>query len=154
MISGVVEGGIALLVAIFGGIFIFGQLRENARKNEEDIKAIREALTEGQEAMRNLIKEYQEGMNEMLSKGMKDMKEMLDREKNNSHDNLNREIAHLKDLINISSNETREDIKRLEARQDQSNHLREKYALMAASLKSLHKRLDIEPPVLLSDEQD
>lgn len=152
MLSGLIEGGIALAIAVVGASVLVGQMRENSRKNEEDIKSIREALTEGQEVMRELIREYQEGMQEMLTKGMNDMKEMLDREKNNSHDNLNREIAHLKDLINISSNETREDIKRLEARQDQSNHLREKYALMAASLKSLHHRLDLEPPVLIEDD--
>lgn len=152
MLSGLIEGGIALAIAVVGAAVLVGQMRENSRKNEEDIKSIREALTEGQEAMRELIREYQEGMQEMLTKGMNDMKEMLDREKNNSHDNLNREIAHIKDLINISSNETREDIKRLEARQDQSNHLREKYALMAASLKSLHHRLDLEPPVLIEDD--
>lgn len=42
MLSGLIEGGAALFIAIAGGIFIIGQIRENARKNEKDISDIKE----------------------------------------------------------------------------------------------------------------
>ena len=35
--SGVIEGGIALLIALAGAFVLFGQIRENAKRNEEDI---------------------------------------------------------------------------------------------------------------------
>ena len=139
--GGIVEGGAALAVALFGAIFIFGQLKSNAERNAADIDAIK-----------TMMHEYQEDMKALIEKNLADVKTLIDANKENQRDALNREILHIKDMITMTSNETREDIKRLEARQDQANHLREKYALMAASLKSLHHRLDIEPPALLEEE--
>ena len=143
MISGgVLEGGATLIVAIIGGIFIFGQMKSNAERNAADIEVIK-----------NMMHEFQRDMKDMITKNMSDMKELLDTNKENQRDALNREISHIKDMIAMTSNETREDIKRLEMRQDQANHLREKYAILAQSVKSLHKRLDIEPPPLLENDE-
>lgn len=143
MISGgVIEGGATLIVAIIGGIFIFGQMKSNAERNAADIEVIK-----------NMMHEFQRDMKDMITKNMSDMKELLDTNKENQRDALNREISHIKDMIAMTSNETREDIKRLEMRQDQANHLREKYAILAQSVKSLHKRLDIEPPPLLENDE-
>ena len=144
MISGgVIEGGATLIVAILGGIFIFGQMKSNAERNAADIEVIK-----------NMMHDFQKDMKDMITKNMSDMKELLDTNKENQRDALNREISHIKDMIAMTSNETREDIKRLEMRQDQANHLREKYAILAQSVKSLHKRLDIEPPISLHDDNE
>lgn len=141
MISGAVEGGVALLIGIIGAVFIFGQVRENAKRNETDINSIKE-----------MMKEFQESMMELLSRNMSDMKELLDTQKENQRESLEREVSHLKDLISISSAETREDIKRLQVEQKESNNLKTKIAILAQSVKSLHHRLDLDPPVLLDDE--
>ena len=144
MISGgIIEGGATLIVALIGGIFIFGQMKSNAERNAADIEVIK-----------NMMYEFQKDMKDMITKNMSDMKELLDTNKENQRDALNREISHIKDMIAMTSNETREDIKRLEMRQDQANHLREKYAILAQSVKSLHKRLDIEPPISLHDDNE
>ena len=139
--GGIVEGGAALAVALFGAIFIFGQLKSNAERNAADIDAIK-----------TMMHEYQEDMKALIEKNLADVKTLIDANKENQRDALNREILHIKDMITMTSNETREDIKRLEARQDQANHLREKYAILAQSVKSLHHRLDIEPPALLEED--
>lgn len=141
MISGgIIEGGATLIVAIIGGIFIFGQMKSNAERNAADIEGIK-----------TMMHEFQKDMKDMITKNMSDMRELLDANKEHQKESLEREIAHIKDMIAMTSNETREDIKRLEMRQDQANHLREKYAVLAQSVKSLHKRLDIEPPTLLNE---
>ena len=141
MLSGVIEGGAAIIIAIAGGLIIFGQLKSNAERNAKDIDAIKV-----------MMHEFQEDMKDLISKNLKDVKDLIDANKENQRDALNREITHIKDMISMTANETREDIKRLELRQDQANHLREKYATMAASLKALHHRLDLEPPALLEEE--
>lgn len=135
------EGLVALLIGLVTAVFIFGQVKENARKNEQDINTIKEMMST-----------FQESMIELLSKNMADMRDMLDTQKEYQKEALEREISHLKDLIAISSNETRADIQRLQAEQKESNNLKMKLAVLAQSVKSLHHRLDIDPPVLLDDE--
>ena len=142
MISGVIEGGIALLLGIIGGVFIIGQINANAKRNADDIGTIK-----------GMIKDYQENMKAMIEKNMQDTRVLLDTNKEHQREALEREISHIKDLINISSSETREDIKRLEQRQAESNRIKERIALAEASLKSLHKRMDIEPISLKYDEE-
>ena len=142
MLSGVVEGGVAILLGIAGAVYIFGQVKENAKRNEIDIQTIK-----------HMIKEYQENMQNTLAKAMEDMKEMLNAQKEHQREALEREITHLKDIVSMSSAETREDIKRLDQKQSESNKLKERMVLAEASLKSLHHRLDIEPPVLIRDEE-
>ena len=117
------------------------EIKNNAERNAADIKTIK-----------TMIHEYQEDMKGLIEKNLQDVKDMIDTNKENQRDALNREITHIKDMIAMTSSETREDIKRLEIRQDQANHLREKYAILAQSVKSLHHRLDIEPPALLEEE--
>lgn len=143
MISGALEAGVAILIALVGGIYIIGQIKENAKRNQEDIKTIRE-----------MIGQYQEDTKDLIEKMITDMKVLIDENKFHQADSLSRETSHLKDLISINNSEIRADIQRLESRQDQANHLRERFAIMAASLKSLHKRLDLEPPVLLNSEDE
>lgn len=136
------EGLVALLIGLITAVFIFGQVKENARKNEQDINTIKEMMAT-----------FQESMTELLSKNMADMRDLLDTQKEHQKEALEREISHLKDLIAISSNETRADIQRLQAEQKESNNLKMKLAVLAQSVKSLHHRLDIDPPVLLNDEE-
>ena len=141
--TGVVEGGIALLIALAGALVLFGQIKENAKRNEEDIKTIKE-----------MIYEYQESMLSLLTKSIEDMKQLLDREKNNSREAWQNEITHLRELVNINSNETRADIQRLQAEQEKSNNIKMKVALLTSSVKSLHRRLDVDPPIALEDHDN
>ena len=141
MISGVLEGGIALLVAIGTAIFIFGQMRENARKNESDISDIKQ-----------MISEYQKSTQTLLEKSMDDMKELLNANRVNQKEALEREISHVQNLITLTTQEMHDDIRRIEVRLDEINKIREKTALLAASVKSLHHRLDIDLPSHLEDD--
>lgn len=141
MISGVLEGGIALLVAIGTAIFIFGQMRENARKNESDISDIKQ-----------MISDYQKSTQTLLEKSMDDMKELLNANRVNQKEALEREISHVQNLITITTQEMHDDIRRIEVRLDEINKIREKTALLAASVKSLHHRLDIDLPAHLEDD--
>lgn len=140
MISGIVEGGAALLIGIFGGIYIIGQIKENSKKNEEDINDIK-----------MMMAKYQETMQNMLAKAMSDLKTLIDSNKEYGRESLQREITHIKDLLNASSTETREDIKRLEAAQLASNRVKERLAIAENSLRSLHHRLDIDPSLIKND---
>lgn len=141
MISGVLEGGIALLVALATAVFIFGQMKENARKNESDISDIKK-----------MISDYQKNTQELLEKSMNDMKDLLNANRLNQKEALEREIAHVQNLISITSQETHDDIRRIEIRLEEINKIREKTALLAASVKSLHHRLDIELPAHLDED--
>ena len=143
IISGALEAGVALLLGIIGGVYIIGQINANAKRNTEDIEAIK-----------TMIREYQENVKDAITKNMSDMKSLIDASKDQQRDSLNREISHIKDLIAITSNETREDIKRLEARQAESNRVKERLAIAENSLKSLHKRLDVEPHANLHDSEE
>lgn len=143
VLSGAIEGGVALLIAAIGAAIVVGQMKENAKRNERDISTIKE-----------MMKEFQESMMELLSKNMSDMKDLLDTQKENQRESLEREVSHLKDLISISSAETREDIKRLQAEQKESNNLKMKVAVLSQSVKSLHHRLDLDPPILLGDNEE
>lgn len=139
--GGIIEGGATLIVAIFGGIFLFGQLKNNAERNAADIEAIKV-----------MMHEFQEDMKDLISRNLEDVKDLIDANKINQRESLEREISHIKDLLNVSSIETREDIKRLEAAQKESNNLKMKIAVLMQSVKSLHHRLDIDPPALLEEE--
>ena len=142
MISGVIEGAAALVVALVGGIFIFGQVKSNADRNAEDIEAIK-----------TMMRDFQEDMKNLMTKNMEDMKQLIELNKENQRESLEREISHIKDLLNMSSSETRADIQRLESAQRESNNVKMKVAILSQSVKSLHHRLDIEPPALLGDEE-
>ena len=135
MTGGIIEGAAGILVAIFGAIFIFGQVRENAKRNETDINAIKE-----------MIKESQEETKELLRQNMQDVKDMLDEQKEVQNSALSREILHVKDTLNLTINEIRDDIRRLEMNQNENAKLREEVILLRSSVKSLHKRLDVEIP--------
>lgn len=139
--GGIIEGAMALALAIGGGLIIFGQLKSNAERNAKDIEDIK-----------TMIKEYQEDTQDLIAKNMSDVRELIDENKEHQRDNLEREISHIKDLINISNAETRADIQRLENAQKESNSLKMKTAVLAQSLKALHHRLDVEPPALLGDD--
>lgn len=141
--GGLFEGLAAIAIAAAGGLIIIGQLKSNAERNAADIDAIK-----------TMMHEFQEDMRELISKNLADVKQLIELNKENQRDALNREITHIKDMIAMTSSETREDIKRLEIRQDQANRVKERLALAEASLRSLHKRLDIEPPISLHDNND
>lgn len=141
--GGIIEGGAAIIIAGLGCAAIFGQIKTNAERNTRDIEAIK-----------IMIKEYQEATQNLIANNMKDMKNLIDENKFHQKESLEREISHIKDLLNVSSMETREDIKRLEAAQRESNKIKERIALAEASLRSLHKRLDIESPTILRERDD
>lgn len=140
--GGLFEGLAAIAIAVAGGLIIIGQLKSNAERNAADIEAIK-----------TMMHEFQEDMRELISKNLKDVKDLIDTNKIIQNENLNREIAHLKDLINMSNAETRADIQRLELEQKESNNVKMKVAILSQSVKSLHHRLDVEPPALLEDEE-
>lgn len=124
--------GLEILGVIAGGIFLAGRIEATTKANQEAITQLAE-----------LIKQH-----------MKDTKDMIQLSKDYQRETLSREISHIKDLISISNNEMREDIKRLEKAQRESNRVKERLAIAESSLKSLHHRLDIEPPILLEGPKD
>ena len=119
--------GLEILGAIAGGIYLVAKIDATNKSNKESIDALAE----------------------LIKQNMKDTKELLQLNKEQQREALAREIAHLKDLININNNETRADIQRLESAQKSSNLIKERLAIAENSLKSLHHRLDVEPPVNL-----
>ena len=141
--GGIIEGGAALVVALIGGIFIFGQVKSNADRNAADIEAIK-----------TMMHDFQEDMKAMILKNLQDVKDMVASNKENQRESLEREVSHIKDILNMSSMETREDIKRLEAAQRESNKIKERLALAESSLRSLHRRLDLESPINLQDNNN
>ena len=139
--SGMVEGIIALVIAVITAVFIFGQIKENARKNEQDIGDIKD-----------MISDYQKNMQELLEKSMGDMKELLNTNRINQKEALEREIHHVQSLISLTTQEVHEDIRRIETKLEEVNKVREKVALLSQSVRSLHKRLDIEVPSTLEED--
>ena len=130
--------GLEILGMVCGGVYIVGRLEANAKANKE---AIESSVRVNQQAITQLA--------DLFKQNMKDMKDLLQLNKEQQRDALNREISHIKDLISISNTEMREDIKRLQEAQNKANHLQERIALINASVKSLHKRLDLDPPILM-----
>jgi predicted nucleic acid-binding Zn-ribbon protein len=141
--GGLFEGLAAIAIAAAGGLIIIGQLKSNAERNAADIEAIK-----------TMMHEFQEDMRELISKNLADVKQLIELNKENQRDALNREITHIKDMIAMTSSETREDIQRLESAQRESNKIKERLALAESSLRSLHRRLDIEPPINLHGDND
>ena len=64
-----------------------------------------------------------------------------------NHSNLQSEIQRLKEKQSDDIKGLRENLDRLEEKTDQVNHVRERLTIAEASLKSLHKRLDVEPTI-------
>lgn len=128
-----IQSGVELLVAAAGGIYMVGQIKATAEANRQGLETLKKDLTA------------------LVEKNIESMHDLLEASKAHQRENLEREISHLKDLVDITSRETREDIKRLEARQSESNRVKERLALAESSIRSLHKRLDIEPPLELPE---
>ena len=135
MISGFIEGLCALVIAGGGMAVLIGQLKENAKTNKEAIEEIKEMVVKGQEDMKDLIE-----------KNLQDVKDMLDTQKATQDDALAREIGHIKETLDFNIREIRDDIRRLEQNQNENIRLREDLSLLKASVRSLHKRLDLEIP--------
>ena len=135
MVGSLIEGAAAVLIALVGAATIFGQLRENAKANKEAIAEIKEMVEKSQEETRELIRE-----------NMQDMKNALDDQKEDQASALAHEISHVKDTLSITINEIRDDIRRLEMNQNETMRLREDLSVLKASVRSLHKRLDVEIP--------
>jgi predicted nucleic acid-binding Zn-ribbon protein len=135
MLSGVIEGMVALVIAGGGMAVLIGQLKENARTNKAAIEEIKLMVIKGQEDTKEIIKE-----------NMQEMKDTLDDQKEDQASALAHEISHVKDTLSITINEIRDDIRRLETNQNETIRLREDLSLLKASVRSLHKRLDIEIP--------
>lgn len=125
------QSGLEALIACAGGIYIIGQIKATAEANRKGLETLKTDLTN------------------LLEKNNIAMHELLDSFKAHQRENLEREVNHLKDLLDVSIRETREDIKRLEARQSESNRVKERLALVESSVRSLHKRMDLEPPMEL-----
>ena len=152
MIGGIIEGACAIIIALVGGSILIGQMKENAKRNKDDIDAIKETMVQGQVEMRELIASYQEDMKATIEKYQEDMKDMLDEEKDNSRESLSREVSHIRETLAMNINEIRDDIRRLEQNQNENARLREDIVLLKSAVKSLHNRLDIDPPILLKND--
>lgn len=126
-----IEAGLEIIGAIAGGIYIIARLEATNKANKEAI----------------------DSLTELIKQNMKDTKDLLQMNKEQQKDALSREITHLKDLINLNNNEMRADIQRLDASQRASNLIKERLAIAENSLKSLHHRLDVEPPINLKYEE-
>ena len=135
MLSGVIEGMVALVIAGGGMAVLIGQLKENARTNKAAIEEIKLMVIKGQEDTKDIIKE-----------NMQEMKDALNDQKEDQALALAHEISHVRDTLSITINEIRDDIRRLETNQNETIRLREDLSLLKASVRSLHKRLDIEIP--------
>lgn len=135
--------GIEIIGAIAGGVFIVGKIDATTKANQDALHA---ATSTNQQAIAQLAN--------LFNKNMDDIKGLIQLHKEQQREVLNREISHIKDLISISNTETREDIKRLELAQQRSNRVKERLAIAESSLKSLHHRLDIEPPALIDDKDE
>ena len=135
MLSGVIEGMVALVIAGGGMAVLIGQLKENARTNKAAIEEIKLMVIKGQEDTKEIIKE-----------NMQEMKDALNDQKEDQASALAHEISHVKDTLSITVNEIRDDIRRLETNQNETIRLREDLSLLKASVRSLHKRLDLEIP--------
>ena len=88
----------------------------------------------------------QEDMQDLIEKNLQDVKDMLNTQKANQDDALAREIGHIKETLDLNIREIRDDIRRLESSQNENAKLREELSLIKQSVRSLHKRLDIEIP--------
>lgn len=139
--GGLIEGTVALVVAIGGGLIVFGQIKTNAERNATDIGIIK-----------SMMHDFQEDIKKTILKNMDDVKQLIELNKLHQKESVEKEISHLKDLISLTNNETRADIQRLQNEQRESNNLKAKILLMQSSLKALHHRLDIDPPVIIEDE--
>lgn len=135
--------GLEILGMVCGGVYIVGRLEANAKANKE---AIESSVKINQQAITQLA--------ELFNRNMKDMKDLLQLNKEQQRDALNREISHIKDLISISNNEMREDIKRLESAQRESNMVKDRLCRVESSLKAVHKRMDIESPIHIGPNAD
>ena len=125
-----IEAGLEIIGVIAGGIFLVARIEATTKANREAI-----------DSLASLIKQ-----------NMQDTKDLLALNKDQQREALAREINHIKDLINLNNNETREDLKRLEASQRESNRVKERLAIAENSLKSLHHRMDIDPPINLKGD--
>ena len=125
-----IEAGLEIIGIIAGGIFLVARIEATTKANREAINSLA-----------SLIKQ-----------NMQDTKDLLALNKDQQREALAREINHIKDLINLNNNETREDLKRLEASQRESNRVKERLAIAENSLKSLHHRMDIDPPINLKGD--
>lgn len=132
-----VVAGLEILGMIGGAVYLVSKVEANTKANKE---ALEVATRINQDAIAQLANQ--------IGKNMEGMKELLQINKEQQRDVLNREISHIKDLISISNTEMREDIKRLEQEQKKSNEARDRLALIAASVRSLHKRLDLDPSLI------
>ena len=141
--SGLLEGLVALLIAIVTAAVVFGQLRENTKSNKDAIEEIKEMVEKSQEAMQELVE-----------KNMQDVKDMIATQKENQDDALKREINHIKETLDFNIREIRDDIRRLESSQNENARLREEISLLKQSVRSLHKRLDLEIPESMRNHDD
>jgi len=70
------------------------------------------------------------------------LKETMQLSEKNSKENINQEINHLKEYFNCQFCDVKEDIGRLEHKQEESNKVKERIVVLEQSSKSFHKRQD------------
>lgn len=134
--------GLEILGMVAGGAYLVSRIETTTKANKEAIEATAKANQKAIEQLAELIKQ-----------NMKDTKDMIQLSKDYQREILSQEISHIKDLIAMTSNETREDIKRLEKKSEETNRVKERLFRAEASLKSVHKRLDIESSVPIGPEE-
>ena len=135
MLATIAEAGVALAIAIGSAIYAVGGVNANNKRNEKAIEDMKQSMLK-----------CQSDMKEIMVQNIQDVKEMLEDNKENARNSLITEIQHIKETWTLSINEIREDIRRLEMNQSETIRLREDLSLLKASVRSLHKRLDLEIP--------
>ena len=143
VMSGMLEGGIALFIAIVAAAVVVGQMKESAKANKDAIEEIKKMFEKSQEENK-----------ELLRQNMQDVKDMLDAQKDDQNAAMSKEIAHVRENLTLTISEIRDDIRRLELSQNENAKLREELILLRSSVKSLHKRLDVEIPDSIKGYED
>lgn len=70
------------------------------------------------------------------------LKESMQLSEKNGKENISQEISHLKEFFDCKLCDVKEDIGRLERKQEESNKVKERIVVLEQSSKSFHKRQD------------
>jgi len=79
---------------------------------------------------------------EFFEQAVGHLKELIQLNEKNTKENTEKEIKHLKEFVVDKIDEVKEDIGRLEKKQEESNQIKERLVVVEQSTKSFHKRMD------------
>ena len=128
-----------LIVTIIGFV---GTAVYFVAKVEASTDANKEALEASTKANKEALDASSKSNKEALTESVGHLKELIQLNDKNSKDNMNQEIGHLKEFFESKITDVKEDIGRLEKKQEESNQIKERLVVQEQSGKSLHKRVD------------